>query len=238
MLRKHIPNAITCLNLFSGCIAIVFAFQEAYLTAALFIALAAVFDFLDGFAARLLKAYSVMGKELDSLADVVSFGVAPGVMAYSFIASQAMNIGSPTWLAWFGFLIPVFSALRLAKFNLDERQSSTFLGLPTPANALFWAFGIGSSFNFFLNNNFDPIILVLGILIFSALLVLEIPMFALKFTNFNWKGNRLRYYFLMGCIILLALLNVNGISACVVWYILLSVLNFGFIKKRRISHSR
>lgn len=235
MIRKHIPNAITCLNLFSGCIAIVYAFQEAYLTAALFIALAAVFDFLDGFAARLLKAYSAMGKELDSLADVVSFGVAPGVMAYSFIASQSLIMNSPSWFAWFGFLIPVFSALRLAKFNMDERQTSSFLGLPTPANALFWAFGIGSSFNFFLNYNFDPIILVIGILIFSALLVLEIPMFSLKFKSFQWKGNRLRYYFLMGCIILLVLLNVNGISACIVWYILLSVLNFGFIKKRRIK---
>jgi CDP-diacylglycerol--serine O-phosphatidyltransferase len=231
MIRKHIPNAITSLNLLSGCIAMVYAFQEAYLTAALFIALAAVFDFLDGFAARLLKAYSPMGKELDSLADVVSFGVAPGIMVYSFIASQAMNMGSPTWLAWFAFLIPVFSALRLAKFNLDERQSTSFLGLPTPANALFWAFGIGSSFNFFLNYSFDPIILVVGILLFSALLVLEIPMFALKFTHFKWKGNRLRYYFLGGCLILLALLNINGIAPCIVWYILLSILNYGFVKK-------
>lgn len=231
MIRKHIPNAITSLNLFSGCIAIVFAFEEAYLTAALLIALAAIFDFLDGFAARLLKAYSAMGKELDSLADVISFGVAPGVMAYSYITSQAMTMGSPTWLAWFGFLIPVFSALRLAKFNLDERQTSSFLGLPTPANALFWAFGIGSSFNFFLNDNFDPIVLVIGILISSALLVLEIPMFSLKFKDFKWKGNRLRYYFLMGCILLLVLLNLNGISACIVWYVLLSVLNVGFVKK-------
>lgn len=231
MIRKHIPNAITCMNLFSGCIAIVYAFQEAYLTAALFIALAAVFDFFDGFAARLLKAYSAMGKELDSLADVVSFGVAPGVMAYSFITSQSMATGNPIWFAWFAFLIPVFSALRLAKFNLDERQSSSFLGLPTPANALFWAFGIGSSFNFFLTYSFDPIILVIGILLFSALLVLEIPMFSLKFKNFKWMGNRLRYYFLMGCIVLLVLLNINGISACIVWYILLSVLNFGFVKK-------
>ncbi|HET9570870.1 MAG TPA: CDP-diacylglycerol--serine O-phosphatidyltransferase [Bacteroidales bacterium] len=231
MIRKHIPNAITCLNLFSGCIAMVYAFQEAYMTAALFIALAAIFDFFDGFAARLLKAYSPMGKELDSLADVVSFGVAPGVMAYSYISSLAMNMGSPSWFAWFGFLIPVFSALRLAKFNLDERQTSSFLGLPTPANALFWAFGIGSSFNFFLSYLFDPIILVVGILIFSALLVLEIPMFSLKFKNLKWKGNRLRYYFLMGSLLLLVLLNINGISACIVWYILLSVLNFGFVKK-------
>lgn len=231
MIRKHIPNAITSLNLLSGCIAIVFAFQEAYLTAALFVALAAVFDFLDGFAARLLNAYSPMGKELDSLADVVSFGVAPGMMAYNFIATQAMNMGSPSWLAWTAFLLPVFSALRLAKFNLDERQTTSFLGLPTPANALFWAFGVGSSFNFFLNYNFDPIVLVFGICLFSALLVLEIPMFSLKFKHFKWVGNRLRYYFLMGCIVLLALLGVNGISTCIVWYILLSVLNFGFVKK-------
>lgn len=231
MIRKNIPNAITCLNLFSGCIAIVYAFQEAYMTAALFIALATVFDFLDGFAARLLKAYSNMGKELDSLADVVSFGVAPGVMAYSYISEQAMILGSPSWFAWFGFLIPMFSALRLAKFNLDERQTSYFLGLPTPANALFWAFGIGSSFSYFLSYTFDPIVLIVGILITSALLVVEIPMFSLKFKNFHWKGNRLRYYFLMGCIILLALLNINGISVCIVWYVLLSVLNFGFVKK-------
>jgi len=232
MIRKHIPNAITCMNLFSGCIAIVYAFQGSYLTAALFIALAAVFDFFDGFAARLLKAYSAMGKELDSLADIVSFGVAPGVMAYSYISTHLIA-GSPSWLAWSGFLIPVFSALRLAKFNLDERQTSSFLGLPTPANALFWAFGFGSSFNIFLSSTLDPIVLVFGILIFCALLVLEIPMFSLKFKNLHWKGNRLRYYFLMGSVILLILLNINGISACIVWYILLSVLNFGFVKKAR-----
>jgi CDP-diacylglycerol---serine O-phosphatidyltransferase len=231
MIRKHIPNAITCLNLFSGCIATVFAFQEAYLTAALFIALAAVFDFLDGFAARLLKAYSPIGKELDSLADVISFGLAPGAMAYSYISTLALLNGSPEMLAWSGFLIPVFSALRLAKFNLDERQTSSFLGLPTPANALFWAFGISSSFSFFLDFNFDPILVVLGILVFCGLLVSEIPMFSLKFKNFQWKGNRLRYYFLIGCVILLFLLKINGISPCIVWYVLLSILNIGFVKK-------
>jgi CDP-diacylglycerol---serine O-phosphatidyltransferase len=233
MIRKHLPNAITCMNLFSGCIAIVFAFQESYLTAALFIGLAAVFDFLDGFAARLLNAYSAIGKELDSLSDIVSFGVAPGVMAYNFIASQALSTGNPASLAWFGFLIPVFSALRLAKFNLDERQTTSFLGLPTPANALFWAFSIGGSFNFFPDYSFNPILLVVGILVTSVLLVSEIPMFSLKFKGFKWKYNRLRYFFLSGCILLLFFLSYNGIPACIVWYIILSFLNVGFVKKNK-----
>jgi CDP-diacylglycerol---serine O-phosphatidyltransferase len=231
MIRKHIPNAITCMNLFAGCIATVFAFQGAYMTAALFIALAAVFDFLDGFAARLLKAYSPLGKQLDSLADMVSFGVAPGMMIYSFISEQALSSGSPVFLAWFAFLIPVFSALRLAIFNLDERQTASFIGLPTPANALFWAFGIGGSFEYFLDYAFDPLILVAGVILFSWLLISNIPMFSLKFKHYGWKGNRRRYYFLAGCVILLILLGITGISACILWYILLSVAYTALVKK-------
>jgi CDP-diacylglycerol---serine O-phosphatidyltransferase len=231
MIRKNLPNAITCLNLFAGCIAVVFAFQGAYMTSALFIGLAAIFDFFDGFAARLLKAYSNIGKELDSLADVVSFGVAPGTMVYNFILEQTLITGNSPLLAWAGFLIPVFSALRLAKFNIDERQTSSFIGLPTPANALFWAFGIGSAFNFFLDYTFDPILLVIGVALFCWLLVSNLPMFSLKFKSFGWKGNRLRYYFLAGCILLIILLGFSGISACIVWYIILSVIYAGFVKK-------
>jgi CDP-diacylglycerol---serine O-phosphatidyltransferase len=231
MIRKHIPNTITCLNLFAGCIAVVFAFQGNYMTAALFIGLAAIFDFLDGFAARLLKAYSAIGKELDSLADVISFGVAPGAIVYHFILAQTHITGSSSLLAWSGFLIPVFSALRLAKFNLDERQTSSFIGLPTPANALFWAFGIGNAFDFFLDYTFDPILVAIGVAVFCWLLVSNIPMFSLKFKSFGWKGNRLRYYFLTGCIILITVLGLSGISACIVWYILLSIVYAGFFKK-------
>ena len=225
MIRKHIPNAITSLNLFSGCIATVYAFQGAWLTAALFVALAAVFDFLDGFAARLLKAYSPMGKELDSLADVVSFGLAPSMMVYSFLSDQIQSTGNPPILAWTAFLLPVFSALRLAKFNLDERQKESFIGLPTPANGLFWAFGIGSSFEFLIDKNFDPMFIVAGILLFSWLLVSNLPMFSLKFKNFKYKGNRLRWYFLAGCVLLIVALGLPGISASILWYILLSVIN-------------
>lgn len=226
MIRKHIPNAITCLNLASGFIAIVFAFQGAYLTAACLIALAAVFDFFDGFAARLLKAYSPLGKELDSLADLVSFGVAPGVMIFSFITDLSYATNSSTFLAYFAVLIPVFSALRLAIFNLDDRQTTSFIGLPTPANALFWAFSIASSFEYILDTTFDPMFVVALTIFFSWLLVSNLPMFSLKFKHYRWRGNRLRYYFLAGCIFLLIFLGINGISACILWYITLSLLSF------------
>jgi len=232
MIRKHIPNAITCLNLFSGCIAIVFAFQGAYMTAACLIALAAIFDFFDGFAARLLHAYSPLGKELDSLADVVSFGVAPGVMIFSFISDLSFTTGRSEYLAYLAFLIPVFSALRLAIFNLDERQTTSFIGLPTPANALFWAFGIAGSFEYVLDTTFDPMIVVAVTIFFSWLLVSNLPMFSLKFKHYKWMGNRLRYYFIAGCIVLLIMLGIKGLSACILWYIGLSLLSVLSPKKR------
>ncbi|MDD4921319.1 MAG: CDP-diacylglycerol--serine O-phosphatidyltransferase [Bacteroidales bacterium] len=232
MIRKHIPNAITCLNLLSGCIAIVFAFQGTYLTAAWLIALAAVFDFLDGFAARLLKAYSPLGKELDSLADMVSFGVAPGMMIYGFISDSSFSTNNSEYLAYFAFLIPVFSALRLANFNLDERQATSFIGLPTPANALFWAFGIAGSFDYILDTTFDPFIIVTVTIFFSWLLVSNLPMFSLKFKHYKWRGNRLRYYFLAGCIALMLFLGISGLSACILWYIGLSFLSFISEKRR------
>lgn len=232
MIRKHIPNAITCLNLVSGCIAIVFAFHGQYLMSASFIALAAVFDFFDGFAARLLKAYSPIGKELDSLADVVSFGVAPGIIIFSFIEDLAKSTNSSEYLAYSAFLIPAFSALRLAKFNLDERQTASFIGLPTPANALFWAFGISCSFGYLLDTTLNPVIIVIAVLLSSWLLVSDIPMFSLKFKHYKWMGNRLRYYFLIGCLLLLVVLKEEGVSACILWYILLSILSSRPAKKQ------
>jgi CDP-diacylglycerol---serine O-phosphatidyltransferase len=232
MIRKHIPNAITSLNLASGCIAIVFAFQGAYMTAAYFIALAAVFDFFDGFAARLLKAYSPIGKELDSLADVVSFGVAPGIMIFNYLSDLSLATNSSIYLPYLAFLIPVFSALRLAKFNIDERQASSFIGLPTPANAIFWAFGIAGFFNDILDTSFDPLIVIAVVIVFSWLLVSNLPMFSLKFKHYKWRGNRLRYYFLAGCLVLLLLLGIKGLSACIIWYIGLSLLSFIPEKKR------
>ena len=216
-MKKHIPNFITSLNLFSGCVAVFLAFNGNYQGAFIAILIAAVFDFLDGFAARMLKAYSPMGKELDSLADVISFGMAPGAIVFSLLNETGIN----EWLPYLAFLIPVFSGLRLARFNIDERQTSSFIGLPTPANAIFWA-GLAFSFSDFLVTNLW--ILVVFTLLFSYLLVAEIPMFSLKFKNLAWKDNQIQFLFLIGCAIILAIFQLNAFALLIGWYILLSVI--------------
>ncbi|MDO9153283.1 MAG: CDP-diacylglycerol--serine O-phosphatidyltransferase [Paludibacter sp.] len=221
MIKKHIPNFITCLNLFSGSIAVYYAFQGNYTAVLWLVLLAAVFDFLDGFAARILNAYSPMGKEMDSLADVISFGLAPGAVAFSLLRESTL----PEWVAFAGFIIPVFSALRLAKFNIDERQSSSFIGLPTPANALFWV-GLGYSFpDFLIANNW---LVFIFIVVFSGLLVAEIPMFSLKFKNMDWKKNQLQYIFLIVCILLLGIFQFDAFAPIIVWYIFLSIVTSFF----------
>ena len=226
MIKKHIPNFITSLNLFSGCIAIYLAFQGNYEGAFIAILLSAVFDFFDGFAARLLKAYSPMGKELDSLADVVSFGVAPGAIVFLLLSEINISV----WLPYLAFLIPVFSALRLAKFNIDERQTSSFIGLPTPANAIFWA-GLGFSYaDFFMSNVW---ILVALTLLSSYLLIAEIPMFALKFKNKAWSTNKTQYLFLIGCAIILGIFQLNAFAMLIGWYIILSLI-ISLLKKSKV----
>ena len=215
-MKKHIPNFITCLNLFSGCVASYMAFKGNYEGAFIAILLAAVFDFLDGFAARLLKAYSAMGKELDSLADMVSFGLAPGAIVFSLLTSAGIN----EWVPFLGFLIPVFSGLRLAKFNIDDRQSSSFLGLPVPANAIFWA-GLVYSFSPFLMNNMWFFLILIAV--FCFLLVSEIPMFSLKFKNITWKDNQNQYLFLLGCIVILLIFKLSAFALIISWYIASSV---------------
>jgi len=217
-MKKHIPNFITSLNLFTGCVAVLLAFRGDYQGAFIAILVAAVFDFLDGFAARLLKAYSAMGKELDSLADMISFGLAPGMIVYSLLSSTA---GQSEWLPYLGFLIPVFSGLRLAKFNIDDRQTSSFIGMPTPANAIFWA-GMAFSFSPFLTEN-AWVLIVLTVL-FSYLLVAELPMFALKVKSLKWKENQIQYIFLIGCILMLAFLQLSAFAPIIGWYILLSII--------------
>jgi CDP-diacylglycerol---serine O-phosphatidyltransferase len=216
MIKRNIPNLITCLNLFSGSLAVYYAFQANYEAVLLLVLLAAVFDFLDGFAARLLKAYSPMGKELDSLADVISFGMAPGTVAFSLLKASIL----PEWLAFAAFIIPVFSALRLAKFNIDERQTSSFIGMPTPANAIFWV-GLGYSHDksFPLN---EWIILGL-IIVFSLLLVVELPMFSLKIKNFKNKQNILQGIFLAGAGALIGAFKLEAFSLIIIWYIVLSL---------------
>ncbi len=223
MIKKHIPNFITCLNLFSGSIAVYFAFQGNYPAVLIFVLLSAVFDFLDGFAARLLKAYSPMGKELDSLADMVSFGLAPGAVAFSLLNHSNL----PHWVAFAGFIISVFSGLRLAKFNIDERQTSSFIGLPTPANAIFWI-GLGFSYPDFLTEKSWLVLFLIAF--FSGLLVAEIPMFSLKIKSLGWKKNQLQYIFLIICIALLTFFGLNAFAPIIGWYILLSII-VAFFKK-------
>ena len=224
MLKKHIPNTITCLNLISGCIATYWAFQGDYQLALLFIIIGAVFDFFDGMTARLLHVSSPIGKELDSLADDITFGFAPSAIVFSFLSPLTSHI-SPL-IPYLAFVMAAFSALRLAKFNLDERQALGFIGLPTPANALFWGslvVGLEESGSFVAANNWWAILLLM---FFSCyLLVSEIPMFALKFKTWGWKGNEIKYIFLLTCIPLILLLKVSGLAAIIAWYVILSVIN-------------
>ncbi|WP_162054991.1 CDP-diacylglycerol--serine O-phosphatidyltransferase [Pontibacter pamirensis] len=234
-MMKHIPNAITCLNLFSGCLALYFAFHGELVTAAYLVGLAAVFDYLDGMVARVMKAYSEIGKQLDSLADMVSFGVVPGTIMFILLQrSEAAVLGIPMdVVAFSGFLITIFSALRLAKFNIDTRQTTSFIGLPTPACTLFVAslplileHGTLTHSEVILN----PWVLLVLTVLLSFLLVAELPLFALKFTNLSWQDNSLRFIFIGLSVILLALLKFAAIPLIIVLYVLLS-----FIKKT--SHS-
>ena len=200
-LTKYLPDTITCLNLISGSVAIIFAFRDDFDMALAMIVLAAVFDFLDGLAARLFHAYSDMGKELDSLADTVSFGLAPSLILYNWLAG--FTSGIHPYVCYIPLLIAAFSALRLAKFNLDTRQSESFLGLPVPASALFaaslaaFAGHYEHIANTFLANNW---VIPAVSLILCALLVSELPMFSMKLKTLKWKDNAQRFTFL--CIII------------------------------------
>lgn len=230
---KHIPNTLTSLNLVSGCIAIVMAFKGDLTLATVWIAIGAAFDFSDGFAARLLNAKSPIGKELDSLTDCVTFGVAPGIMIFQMlnVATQSVPDGVLKWIPFLAFFIPVFSALRLAKFNLDERQTTSFIGLPVPANALFWAPATTAVFSAIPNHEsvFIGITLVL-IAISSYLMVSEIPMFSLKIHSIAWKGNEFRYILVICAILFISVFGLLGVSGTIVLYILLSLFNNRFSK--------
>ena len=221
MFKKHIPNSITCLNLISGCIATYWAFQGDAQLALLFIVIGAVFDFIDGMVARLLHVSSPIGKELDSLADDITFGFAPSAIVFNFLVPLTTHL-SPI-IPYLAFIMAAFSALRLAKFNLDERQALGFIGLPTPANALFWGsllVGLGEEIA---TLPYAGYLILAGVLISSYLLVSEIPMFALKFKSWGWQGNEVKYIFLLTCIPLLLLLEVSGLAAIIAWYVILSV---------------
>lgn len=227
-ITRHIPNTVTSLNLFSGCIASVMAFESKYELALGFIILSAIFDFFDGMLARLLNAHSPIGKELDSLADDVSFGVAPALMIFSFLREPGLHypeflVPLQSYIPYLAFIIAVFSALRLAKFNVDERQTSSFIGLPTPANALFWGSLIVGAGDLLLMH-VNAVAIVALVIVFSLLLTAEIPMFSLKFKNLGWKDNKISYIFILVSIPMLIIFKLSGIAAVITWYIILSLL--------------
>jgi CDP-diacylglycerol---serine O-phosphatidyltransferase len=233
-IKKAIPNIITILNLLSGSLAIVFIFRGNLAGAALLILAASVLDFLDGFTARILNAYSKIGKELDSLADLVSFGLAPAFIMFKLLEHSA---GNAHLIAYLSFLLIAFSALRLAIFNTDEKQSETFSGLPTPANAIFFA-----SFPLILNftnkeSLFYPVFhqiftstfILSGLtILFSVLLISKLPLLSLKFKNFSFKINRSRYILIISSIVLFAVLGLFSLPIIIINYIIISAL---FLKK-------
>ncbi len=276
-LKRMIPNLFTAGNLVGGILAIIFSLTGKIHLAPYCIFASAIFDFLDGFMARLLKVPSEMGKQLDSLADMVTFGVAPGIIVYELfrirfmsilfegemsrpfldifpINSTHMDTGiwqhpevSGAWelayLPYFGLIIPVFALFRLAKFNLDSRQTDSFIGLPTPAMTLFFAalpllilshdarnsdFYFGIVANIILN----PYFLSISVLVMSILMVVELPLFALKFKHFRWKGNEIRFIFLTLSAVLLATLFFWAIPLIIILYVLLSIINNQFVKAK------
>lgn len=227
---RHIPNFITLLNLVTGCFAVYFAFSGNPELAAWLIGLAAVFDFLDGLAARVLKSVSSIGKILDSLADVISFGLAPSAIMLVLIKGQT---GEGSVLPFVAFIIPAFSALRLAVFSVDDQQKEQFQGVPTPANALFLA-----SFPLIISHSPDPSLvnsiftsisfLLVVTVVASFLLVLKIPILSLKFSDFSWRYNQSRYLLIGSSIALLIWLNFLAVPVIFVLYILLSIF---FLRK-------
>ncbi len=239
MIRKHIPNFITCLNIISGSIAVVLAIKGSLTIAVVFIFAAAIFDYFDGMAAHLLKAYSPIGKDLDSLADMISFGLAPGMlmmvmMEYSLFGMNVRAENFSTLSLWeitclsSALLIPVFSALRLAKFNIDTRQTTSFIGLPTPANAIFIAalalITEHRKFAVIDDIVLQPWVLLIITIAMSLLLVSELPLFSLKFRNLSWKENKVRFIFLGIATALIVTLNSYGIAAAILIFILISLL--------------
>ena len=226
-MKKHIPNIITCLNLISGCIATYWAFHSIYEWALLFIVIGAVFDFFDGMVARLLHVSSPIGKELDSLADDITFGFAPSAIVFSYLHTFMYELFPLYFLA---FIMAAFSAIRLAKFNLDERQALGFIGLPTPANALFWG-SLIVGLQYCTYHEGQEWAILIGTFFSSYLLVSEIPMFALKFKTWGWKGNEIKYIFLLTCIPMLLLFGISGFAAIIAWYVVLSIVNNSQKKK-------
>jgi len=237
-ITQYIPNTLTILNLLSGLVSLALILQGNFTWAAVFIFIAAFFDFLDGTSARLLKAYSELGKQLDSLADLVSFGVAPGIMVFQILFINCAGSGNIVdrmhITPYFAMLIPVCSAIRLAKFNIDLRQTYNFIGLPTPANAIFFASiplieGMQPGFltlirlDFLAEFLYNTRVLTVLSVFFSYLLISGLRIFSMKFKSVSWKGNEIRYIFLFISLILIVLFSLSAIPLIIFTYLLLSL---------------
>ena len=229
-LRYHIPNTITCCNLLSGCFSILFSFSGMPVAAAIMLFVAGLFDFFDGFAARLLNAHSPIGGDLDSLSDVVSFGVAPGFIMYRLMlegmSDPILPVGQVSLFACFAFLLPVFAAVRLAKFNVDTRQTTSFIGLPTPPMALFmaslplayWQVGLLGQ------PGLNPYLGLGIVILFSVMMVCNRPFFSFKMKSVSWKGNEVRWIFLIVAVVGFAVFRFVAPPFILLLYVLMSVL--------------
>lgn len=242
-MKKYIPNFITGLNAVSGCIAVYMAFNGLYVQASIFIFIGALFDFFDGMSARLLNAYSDMGKELDSLSDMISFGFAPAAIAYALLSDATQmdltelfdgNLKAAVLLI--PFIMVMFSGLRLAKFNIDTRQTTSFIGVPTPANAILWAsfpiilkYGDIEWIKELINNEFFIIILSLFM---APMLTAEIPMFSFKMKSLHLKDNYTRYIFLLTTVILVAVVGISFMAFMIPMYVLFSIAENIIINKK------
>jgi CDP-diacylglycerol--serine O-phosphatidyltransferase len=239
-MKKHIPNAITCTHFFSGCAGIVFAFHGRLDYAAYAVFIAAFFDFLDGMVARLLKVHSDLGKQLDSLADTVSFGVLPAAIIFHLFYLTNNNSNETNWWYFSAFFIAVFSALRLAKFNIDTRQTNSFIGLPTPASGL-----VAASFPLILAQNnasftgiiSNPYFLVAYIILNCWLLVAELPLLSLKFKNFGLNENIYRYVLLFFSVVCLVIFKFAAIPVIIFFYIILSIIQIRTTKNEVSSRN-
>lgn len=219
-LTAQVPNLLTLCNLLSGVLGIIWVLEGQVLYGAYFVIISAGFDFFDGFAARLLKVQSSLGKELDSLADVVSFGVLPGILLYALTKAHTESL----WLPYFTLIVPLLSAYRLAKFNLDTRQTDRFIGLPTPANALLLATlpYLVLQWTFLEVWIYSPITLITIAWVCSLLLVAELPLIALKFKDFSFSGNKFRYVLLLLSAAFFAAFQLAGIPLVILAYLILS----------------
>ena len=221
-LLRHLPNTLTCLNLFCGCAGIISVWQGSTADALWFVMAAGIFDFFDGFAARILKGSSPIGKELDSLADMVSFGLLPSLVMFRMIDT----ISASSYLPYAAFGIAIFSALRLAKFNIDENQKESFIGLPTPANALLITslVYLSAPWDFFISRD---IFLVAITVVSTFLLVAPMELFAIKFKNFTWADNRVRFTFIGFSVLLLGIWQLAAMPFVILLYVTLSLLKIG-----------